>query len=86
MCTIAEALTECINFTDDIMDKVEGVLKKKKYKFTRINDNEILLNKKTKKQIFDLLEKNLDIPKMNIKLLLQVIENDNDTYIRLKFK
>lgn len=89
MCNMKEHYKESKNYSDNIMKDVTKVLDKKKINYeTKSNCTEVTIknSSQSKDKIFNLLAKSIDIPKMVILLLIDVVEVGNTIYIRQKTK
>lgn len=80
-----DALLDCSQITEDIMDKISEELNSKGVTFTHDNKSEIIINDNTKKDIIEIIEKSGSISKERMKLLLQVSESNGNVYVRQKF-
>jgi hypothetical protein len=84
MCnTVKTALYDCKELVNDIMNEITTILEKKKIKFEKTTDFEIVVENKKKKEIKDLIENKIDLSGADI--LLQISEINDTTFIRLKF-
>lgn len=84
MCnTVKTALYDCKELVNDIMNEITTILEKKKIKFEKTTDFEIVVENKKKKEIKDLIENKIDLSGVDI--LLQISEINDTTFIRLKF-
>ena len=81
---IKEAIKNCEDLTDTIMDMISDTLKENKIEFIQNNESEIVIENNTKENIREILL-SMDVDLITLKLLIQITENNDNVYIRQKF-
>ena len=81
---IKEAIKNCEDLTDSIMDMISETLNENKIEFIQNNESEIVIENNTKENIREILL-SMDVDKSALKLLIQITENNDNVYIRQKF-
>ena len=82
---IKEAIKDCEELANNIMDKIDSALSSNNISFIHNNQSEIIVDNKSKDEILDIICDINDIDSTSSKLLLQVIESNEKVYIRQKF-
>lgn len=82
---IKEAIKDCEELANNIMDKIDSALSSNNISFIHNNRSEIIVDNKSKDEILDIICDIDDIDSTSSKLLLQVIESNEKVYIRQKF-
>jgi hypothetical protein len=81
---IKEAIKNCEDLTDTIMDMISDTLNENKIEFIQNNESEIVIENNTKENIREILL-SMDVDLTTLKLLIQITENNDNVYIRQKF-
>ena len=89
MCKTEKLYTESKNYSENIMTEVSEVLKNEGYNCEiKSSGAEVVISKsgKSKDSIFEMIAKNLMVPKVVLLVLLDIVSVDGDIYIRQKTK
>lgn len=80
------SLQECKEYTNTIMTAISSILSENQIKFDSNERHTELIVFSEEKKVRNILNKNLDIPKKIIGILLNISsETNKKTYVRLKF-
>lgn len=80
------SLQECKEYTNTIMTAISSILSENQIKFDSNEKHTELIVFSEEKKVRNILNKNLDIPKKIIGILLNISsETNKKTYVRLKF-
>lgn len=82
---VTNALNECNNISENIMDKVENVLMSNGIQYDKNGDFEIVIKDSSKDDVREKLSGLTDVEDHQLKLLLQITESNNNVFIRQKF-
>lgn len=82
---VTNALNECNNISENIMDKVENVLMSNGIQYDKNGDFEIVIKDSSKDDVREKLSGLTDVEDHQVKLLLQITESNNNVFIRQKF-
>jgi len=82
---VTNALNECNNISENIMDKVENALMSNGIQYDKNGDFEIVIKDSSKDDVKEKLSGLTDVEDHQVKLLLQITESNNNVFIRQKF-
>jgi hypothetical protein len=85
MSNIQEALKECDEISSDVMNIVGNSLTDNGIEYSSLSDSEFVIDGERKNEIRDIISNNTEIDFSNAKIILQISESNNKTFIRQKF-